>query len=59
MDQRILKHVLAYITLSLTWFYSDITQNDGEILVLQMADIMAVVIWNGTACSTLKGEVIP
>lgn len=58
LDQRILNNVLAYIMLLLTWFYSVITQNDGDILVLQMADIMAAVIWNVTPCSRLKGEVI-
>jgi hypothetical protein len=41
------------------WFYNEIIQIDGEILVLQMADIMAVVIWNGTPCSMLEVEVIP
>jgi hypothetical protein len=59
LDQRILKKLLVYITLSLTWFYCEITQNDGEILVLQMANIMAVVTWNGTPCSKVKHEVIP
>ena len=51
--------MLAYITLSIIWFYSEITQNNGEVLVLQMADIMTVVIGNGTPSIMLKGEAIP